>query len=216
LTERVSGLTMSRHTSGPGMKFIDPSMLSRDDAARFSFAEHHKVAFGVLCAGFVCIYALASLAMLTKAPLIFPSLGATSFLLLSAWRTAPASPRNVLFSNAIAIVCGYVALRVTGLLDAGPSVVTGVGSERVIAAALALGLTGGLMLVFHTPHAPAGATTLIVALGLVGQPLVPRLIVVEGSVALLVAMAFVLHRCRGRSYPLWRHDDTMDVPVSSR
>lgn len=171
-----------------------------------SFAEHHKLCFGVLCAGFTGIFALASLAMLTHAPLIFPSLGATTFLLLSAWKTEAASPRNVLCGHAIAIACGYFALLVTGLADAPPAMVTGVVNERVLATALSMGFSGALMLLFHVPHAPAGATTLIVSLGLVGQPLLPyRLLIVEGAVALLVAMAFLLHRCRGRDYPLWRH-----------
>jgi CBS-domain-containing membrane protein len=172
------------------------------------FSAHHKLCFGALCAGFTCIFALASLAMLTHAPLIFPSLGATVFLLLSAWKTEAASPRNVLCGHAIAIVCGYLALLATGLTDAPPTVVQGVSGERVVAAALSLGFTGALMLLLHVPHAPAGATTLIVSLGLVGQPLPVRLLVVEGAVALLVAMAFVLHRCRGRPYPLWRHPRT--------
>jgi len=182
------------------------TLVHKDESGPFS--QHHKVCFGTLCAGFTCVFALAALAMLTHAPLIFPSLGATVFLLLSAWRTEAASPRNVLCGHAIAIVCGYLALLATGLVDAEPAVVTGVSGERVVATALSLGFTGALMLLFHVPHAPAGATTLIVSLGLVGRPLLPRLLVVEGAVALLVAMAFVLHRCRGRAYPLWRHPRT--------
>ncbi len=192
---------------------VEPAL---DPDAGFSFAAHHKVAFGVLCAGFACIFALASLAMLLHAPLIFPSLGATVFLLLAAWQTEAASPRNVLCGHAIAIVCGYLALLATGLVDAPPSVVTGVSGDRVVAAALSLAFTGGLMVMFHTPHAPAGATTLIVSLGLVGQPLFPRLFVVEAAVALLVLMAFAIHRLRGRRYPVWKHELPVDVPGRSR
>jgi len=172
---------------------------------RSVFAEHHRVAFGVMCAGFACIGALAGLAMLTRAPWIFPSLGASSFLLFSAHETDAASPRNVLLGHGIAILCGYFALMATGLLLAPPSVVAGVDGQRVLAAAISLGLTGAFMVVFRTGHAPAGATALIVSLGLVGQPLFERLFIVEGAVALLVLMAFVIHRCRGRRYPFWTH-----------
>jgi len=124
------------------MTVTDPDAPASGVQARYSFAKNHRVAFSVLCASFACIFALASLAMLTHAPLIFPSLGATIFLLLSAWRTDAASPRNVLYGHAIAIVCGYVAL--------------------------------------------------------------------------LVLMAFAIHRLQGRQYPVWKQQLMLDDPARAR
>src|SRR5215831_17661175 len=53
---------------------------------------------------------------------------------------------------------GFIPWRsVTGLTAAGPAIANGVTWPRVLAAALSLGLTAGLMILFRTSHAPAGA-----------------------------------------------------------
>ncbi len=54
---------------------------------------------------------------------------------------------------------------------------------------------------FVTIGLPAGATTLIVALGIISQP--KELVVVEVAVVLLTGQAFVINRLAGISYPLW-------------
>ena len=51
-------------------------------------------------------------------------------------------------------------------------------------------------------HPPAGATTLIVALGIIAEP--RYLLVIEAAVILLTAQAFVINRLAGLPYPLWR------------
>jgi CBS domain-containing membrane protein len=58
------------------------------------------------------------------------------------------------------------------------------------------------MALFRVNHPPAGATTLIVALGIISQP--RELIVIEIAVILLPAQAFVINRIAGIRYPLWR------------
>jgi hypothetical protein len=50
-------------------------------------------------------------------------------------------------------------------------------------------------------HAPAGATTLIISLGIITEPL--HLLVIEVAVGLLVLQAIVINRLAGKSYPLW-------------
>jgi len=112
-----------------------------------------------------------------------------------------ASPRNALCGHAIGIVCGYVALWVTGLQHAGPAIVTELGWTRILAAALSLGTTGALMIRMNVPHPPAAATTLIVSLGLVSRP--AYLVVLEAAVALLVVQAIIINRLTGVRYPLW-------------
>jgi CBS domain-containing membrane protein len=151
--------------------------------------------------GFISIGILCGLAMLFKTPFIFPSLGATAFLVFFTPTTPAASPRNALCGHAIGIVCGYVALWVTGLHHAGPAIVTELGWTRILAAALSLGTTGALMIRMNVPHPPAAATTLIVSLGLVSRP--GYLVVLEAAVALLVAQAIIINRLTGVRYPLW-------------
>jgi CBS domain-containing membrane protein len=151
--------------------------------------------------GFISIGILCGLAMLFKTPFIFPSLGATAFLVFFTPTTPAASPRNALCGHAIGIVCGYAALWVTGLHHAGPAIVTELGWTRILAAALSLGTTGALMIRMNVPHPPAAATTLIVSLGLVSSP--AYLVVLEAAVALLVVQAIIINRLTGVRYPLW-------------
>jgi hypothetical protein len=151
--------------------------------------------------GFISIGILCGLAMLFKTPFIFPSLGATAFLVFFTPTTPAASPRNALCGHAIGIVCGYVALWVTGLQHAGPAIVTELGWTRILAVALSLATTGALMIRMNVPHPPAAATTLIVSLGLVSRP--AYLVILEAAVALLVVQAIIINRLTGVRYPLW-------------
>ena len=50
-------------------------------------------------------------------------------------------------------------------------------------------------------HPPAGATTLIVSLGIISKP--RELVIIEVAVFLLVAQALVINRLAGLPYPLW-------------
>jgi CBS-domain-containing membrane protein len=80
-------------------------------------------------------------------------------------------------------------------------VAVGVSLPRVLAAALSLGLTSGLMVLFRSPHPPAGATTLIISLGILTQPW--QLAVLMLAVVLLTGQAFVINRLAGIPYPVW-------------
>jgi CBS domain-containing membrane protein len=151
--------------------------------------------------GFISIGLLCALAMVFQTPFIFPSLGATAFLLFFTPTTPAASPRNALCGHAIGIVCGYAALWVTGLQHAGPAIVTELGWTRILATALSLATTGALMILLNLPHPPAGATTLIVSLGFVSRP--AYLGVLEAAVGLLVGQAIIINRLTGVRYPFW-------------
>jgi len=50
-------------------------------------------------------------------------------------------------------------------------------------------------------HPPAGATTLIISLGIVTRP--ADLLVIEAAVGLLTLQAIVINRLAGIDYPLW-------------
>src|SRR5262249_24641568 len=93
------------------------------------------------------------------------------------------------------------SLVIFGLTDAGPALVVGVSWPRVLAAALSLGLTSGVMVLLRAPHPPAGATTLIVSLGLL--PHLWQLGVLMLAVLLLTVQAFVINRLAGIPYPIW-------------
>jgi CBS-domain-containing membrane protein len=151
--------------------------------------------------GLVAIAVMALAAVVTGQPFVFPSLGPTAFLLFYTPLLPAACPRNTLGGHVIGCAAGYLALVVFGLTDAAPALATGVTGARVGAAALSLGLTSGAMVWARVPHPPAGATTLIVSLGILHQP--DQLAVLLLAVALLVVQGFVINRLAGIEYPAW-------------
>jgi len=151
--------------------------------------------------GFVTIGLLASLALVTASPFVFPSLGPTAYLFFFSPLAEASSPRNTILGHAIGLICGYGAFAVTASSGLPFAAHGGVHFARVLAAALSLAATGTLMALFRVSHPPAGATTLIVALGIISQP--KELVVIEIAVILLTAQAFVINRIAGIPYPLW-------------
>jgi CBS domain-containing membrane protein len=152
--------------------------------------------------GGISIALLSVVALLTGEAFIFPSLGATAFILFHAPLASAAAPRNVLLGHTIGAVAGWLSLAVFGLLDAPSAMTVGADWARVGAAALSLGGTGGLMVLLRAVHPPAGATTLIVSLGL--MPQLAQLPILIAAVSLLVLQAFVMNRLAGIPYPLWK------------
>jgi CBS-domain-containing membrane protein len=151
--------------------------------------------------GVIAIGAMAFVAFVTGEPFVFPSLGPTAFLLFYTPLIPAASPRNTLGGHAIGAAAGYLSLVVFGLTDAAPALATSVTGARVGAAALSLGLTSGAMVWARVPHPPAGATTLIVALGILTEP--EELVVLMVAVVALVVQGFVINRLAGIPYPVW-------------
>jgi CBS domain-containing membrane protein len=152
--------------------------------------------------GFITIGLLALLALLTGSPFVFPSLGPTAYLFFFSPLAEASSPRNTILGHAIGLICGYAAYALTVASSPPFGLYTGVHGPRVLAAALSLSATGALMALFRVSHPPAGATTLIVSLGIISQP--KELIVIQVAVILLTAQALAINRLAGVPYPLWR------------
>lgn len=127
-------------------------------------------------------------------PWLFPSLGPTLMVLAETPDQPAARPRNVLVGHAVGVAAGYLALLVTGSVDAPPVIETGIGPATVVAAALSVALTALVLQLLGTPHPPAGATTLIVSLGLLTSPL--ELATILLSVALVTLVGTALARFR--------------------
>jgi len=151
--------------------------------------------------GCLSIGIMAVLALVTRQAFIFPSLGPTAFLFFYTPLAPAASPRNAIYGHLIGVTAGWGSLALFGLLDAGTAMSEGVTVARVGAAALSLGLTSGVMVLAKAPHPPAGATTLIISLGILHEPL--HLLVLMIAVLLLTLQAFVINRLAGLPYPRW-------------
>jgi CBS-domain-containing membrane protein len=151
--------------------------------------------------GFITIGVLALLALVSRNPFVFPSLGPTAYLLFFSPLGKTSSPRNTILGHAIGLICGYAAFVVTGAGALPFGVHPGIFWPRILAAALSLSATGAFMVLLDVSHPPAGATTLIVSLGIISKP--RELVIIEVAVFLLVAQALVINRLAGLPYPFW-------------
>ena len=151
--------------------------------------------------GFITIGVLALLALVSRNPFVFPSLGPTAYLLFFSPLGKTSSPRNTILGHAIGLICGYAAFVLTGAGALPFGVHPGIFWPRILAAALSLSATGAFMVLLDVSHPPAGATTLIVSLGIISRP--RELIIIEVAVFLLVAQALVINRLAGLPYPVW-------------
>lgn len=138
---------------------------------------------------------LGALAIAFGEPLLFPSVGPTVMVLAERPRSASAHPRNVLVGHLVGVAAGVAALGVFGLWSHPAVTVEGVTVARVAAAALSLAATSLLLELVHAPHAPAGATTLIVSLGLLTS--LNALLAILAAVVFVTAVATALNLLTG-------------------
>lgn len=161
-------------------------------ASRPAFAAFD---LGVGAAG---LAAIGLLALVSGQPMLFPSLGPTLMLTLDSPHLPSARPGNALVGHYVGIAAGVASLAVTGLLDAPPVLQAGVTLPRIAAAALSLGLTAAVLRLLRSPHPPAGATTLIVSLGLMTT--VTELVAIAVSVAALTAVCQIVDWLRPKRF----------------
>jgi CBS domain-containing membrane protein len=140
-------------------------------------------------------------AYVVKEPLVFPSLGATAFLIFETPMAEVGTPRNTILGHLVGILAGALSLAIFGLLNAPSLYVGGLSFGRVCAMALAVALTGGVLRMIRAAHPPAGATTIIVASGLLHTP--RQMLDVLVGVALLTIAGWLLNRAMGVPAPRW-------------
>ena len=165
------------------------------------YDERRVVAAYVFVNSGIAIAVMAALAMATDQPFAFPSLGPTAFLLFYQPLAPNAAPRSCFFGHLIGVLAGYLSLVVFGLTTVPPNL-ENITAARVGALALSLAVTLSLMAWLDVPHAPAGATTLIVSIGLLRTP--TQLAILMLAVVLLTAQGFVINRLAGLPYPVWK------------
>lgn len=151
---------------------------------------------------FLRIALLALLAVITGVPFVFPSLGPTAYQRFFSPRAQSSASRNALIGHFIGLICGYAAFRLTGPPLSAAFTKGNIDWRPVVAAALSLAATAILMILFNASHPPAGATTLIVSLGIISRP--AYLVIIEIAVFLLTLQAFCMHRLAGLPFPIWK------------
>ncbi len=134
-------------------------------------------------------------------PLVFPSLGATAFLFFETPMAEVASIRNTIIGHAVGAAVAFLWLGVFGLVGDPSAITAGFTPERVACVALSLSCTGGLLRLLRAAHPPAGATTVIVSIGLLTT--LDELLILFAGVVILALSAFALNRMLGVPAPLW-------------
>lgn len=145
----------------------------------------------------VMLGVIGALAVVTRQPLLFPSLGPSVLLFVDSPHLPSSRPLNTAVGHVLGIAAGWLALALTGLLHAPPVTVAGATWARVAAAVVSLALTGVVLRLLHLPHPPAGASTLIVSLGILSAPRELAAMVV--AVLLLAALGALLDAVRVRA-----------------
>jgi len=154
-----------------------------------------------------CGLSVAFLGLLSMAlglPLMIPAVGASSYLVFAFPQAEVSAGRNVLLGHLVGAGVGWIVLRLFGL-ESAPG---GLGVEltwlRMGAVAVSLAATVGILRIASSPHPPAGATTMIVSVGMLPQM---RHVLGFGISALVVVVhAALACRAAGIAYPLWRSD----------
>jgi hypothetical protein len=155
----------------------------------------------VFVGGALAVAVAGAVASVTHQPWLFPSLGPAVMLHVEKPEAPESSPRNTLIGHAVALLAGYGFLVVCGLTDHRSVLQEGVTVPRIVAAAGSLAVTALVLLLLTASHPPAGATTLIVSLGLLHTP--SQLLVMAGAVVLVTAVDWLYGRAAGQPMPLW-------------
>ncbi|MCA1666217.1 MAG: HPP family protein [Thermomicrobia bacterium] len=201
MTESVAETHRRRHAAHVHRGFAPPM---HRYGVQHRLEERYGAAGDALytfAAAFIAIAVSGLAAYLLKQPLLFPSLGPTALLIFGAPVAENASPRNTFIGHGVAIAVGFGSLALFGLMHAPAMLQTGVSPARIGAAAFSVALTGGILILAHALHPPAGATTLIVSLGILGT--FHAIIMIALGVVILTVTGWLINRALGVPVPFW-------------
>jgi CBS-domain-containing membrane protein len=125
-------------------------------------------------AAVLCLIVLAlagAVGIALKQPWLFPSLGPTVMLFFESPEQPSARPLNALVGHGVGILAGVACLLALGLQGQPPAPEAGLTPSYVLAGAISVAITTLVLTFLRLPHPPASASTLIVSLGILTQPL---------------------------------------------
>lgn len=148
------------------MRGSDRRVPTLDDGTSSTTHDHPRLPAAVVG---VLIFVCGAVAWLSGHPFLFPSLGPSAYLLATRPTAPESTPRRVIGGHAIGLVaglCSYSLVAPELTLSALSTSLSVPGLRLGAAAVLAMVLTTAVMIATGLRHAPACATTLLVALGL--------------------------------------------------
>jgi CBS-domain-containing membrane protein len=167
-----------------------------------------EVGVGVFSAvlSVVVLAAVGGVGLASQLPWLFPSLGPTVMLLFESPRQPSSRPLNVLVGHGVGILVGVGCLAAFGLFGQQPVPVGGLTPGYLLSGAISVAVTTLVLTAIKLPHPPAGASTLIVSLGILTAP--DELLTMGGAVLLTCVLGWGLNILLGtRPLP---HGETGD------
>jgi CBS-domain-containing membrane protein len=134
---------------------------------------------------FVVLALAGAVGLAAKQPWLFPSLGPTVMLACQSPGDPSAQPRTAVIGHIVGIAVGVGCLTLFRLNDLPPAPVGGLTTGYVLAGAVSVAVTTLVLALLGRQHPPAGASTLIVSLGILTSA--RDLAVMVGAVLLVVA-----------------------------
>lgn len=147
-----------------------------------------------LYAAVLCLVVLAAsgaVGLAAHLPWLFPSLGPTVMLFFESPAQKASRPVNALVGHGVALAAGVLCLYGFGLQNAPSAPAGGLTPAHLWAGTLSVALTTLILTWTRMPHPPAGATTLIVSLGILTTPM--ELASMAGAVILITALGWALN-----------------------
>ena len=164
-----------------------PSVLER---SKERFGRVGAAGYGVVLT-IVVLAAAGVVGVMAQLPWLFPSLGPTVMLFFESPEQPASRPLNTIVGHAVGILAGIACLVAFGLVGQPPAPVGGLTPGYVMAGALSVALTTLVLTLLKLPHPPAGASTLIVSLGILTT--LPELLSMMGAVILITAAGWGLN-----------------------
>lgn len=130
--------------------------------------------------------------LLLKQPWLFPSLGPTVMLFFESPKQPSSRPLNTIVGHVVGIAAGLICYSAWGLSSLPSAPAGGLTISYVVAGAMAVGITTAVLSLLKLPHPPAGASTLIVALGILHTP--TQLLSMVGAVLLITTAGWAFNR----------------------
>ncbi|KQX05873.1 hypothetical protein ASC59_15830 [Leifsonia sp. Root1293] len=128
--------------------------------------------------------ACGAIGLALRSPWLFPSLGPTVMLIFGSAGSPSSRPLNAAVGHAVGIGAGVLCLLVFGLNGQPSAPDQGLTPAYLAAAALSVGITAFVLSALRLPHPPAGATTMIISLGVIADP--------TGILSMAGALAFTI------------------------
>lgn len=136
---------------------------------------------------FIILAASGAIGIALALPWLFPSMGPTLMLMFGSPEDPSARPLNAAVGHSVGIIVGIGCLFLTGMNGHPSAPVAGLSLGYVLGGALSVALTMLILQLLKLPHPPAGATTLIISLGVIATPL--GILSMAGALALTIVAA---------------------------